>query len=43
MAALRSSTNELLPVRYIDPELNTQIPDASDLNKINVSCLIKGT
>ena len=32
-AALRSSTNELLPVRYIDTELNKQFPAASDLKQ----------
>ena len=33
VVALRSSTNELLPVRYIDTELNKQFPDASDLKQ----------
>ena len=33
VAALRSSTNELVPVRYIDTELNKQFPDDSDLKQ----------
>ena len=33
VAALRSSANELLPVRYIDTELNKQFHDASDLKE----------
>ena len=33
VAALGSSTNELLPVRYIGTELNKQFPDASDLKR----------
>ena len=44
VAALRSSTNELLPVRYIDTELNKQFPDASDLkqNKSMLKCIYSG-
>ena len=33
VAVLRSSSNELLPVGYIDTELNKQFPNASDLKQ----------